>query len=177
LLQINGQRVLSGYAWSDLRSNIPRQRNEEMATMSNAGDWVGRVIDAVNRRDWDTVEAALSDTCSYEANGSPAWRISGREQVLGRFKALLTAFPDQKADVTFLVAEGSKAAFELHINETHTRPLETPFGTFPATGLEIDEVVGYFVELDPEGLAARIGHYYDAAPLTIAIMSASSGGL
>jgi steroid delta-isomerase-like uncharacterized protein len=147
-----------------------------MVTMNNAGDWVGRVIDAVNRRDWDTVEAALSDTCSYEANGSPAWRISGREQVLGRFKALLTAFPDQKADVTFLVAESSKAAFELHIIESHTGPLETPFGTFPPTGMEINEVVGYFVELDSEGLAARIGHYYDAAPLTLAIMSASSGG-
>jgi len=144
--------------------------------MSNAGDWVGRVIAAVNRRDWDTVEAALSDTYCYEANGSPAWRISGREQVLGRFKALLTAFPDQRADVTFLVAENSKVAFELHIAETHTRPLVTPFGTFPATGMKINEVVGYFVELDSEGLAVRIGHYYDAAPLTMAIMSASSGG-
>jgi steroid delta-isomerase-like uncharacterized protein len=144
--------------------------------MTNAGDWVGRVIEAVNRRDWDTVEAALSETCSYEANGSPAWKISGREQVLGRFKALLTAFPDQKADVTFLVAEESKAAFELHIAETHIGPLETPFGTFPATGMEIDEVVGYFVELDSDGLAARIGHYYDAAPLTMAIMSPPPGG-
>jgi steroid delta-isomerase-like uncharacterized protein len=175
-LQINGQPVPSGYAEIDLRSGIPRQRNKEMATMSNAGEWVGRVIDAVNRRDWDTVEAALSDTCSYVANGSPAWRISGREQVLGRFKALLTAFPDQKADVTFLVAESGKAAFELHIIETHTGPLETPFGTFPASGTEINEVVGYFVEFDAEGLAERIGHYYDAAPLTMAIMAASSGG-
>jgi steroid delta-isomerase-like uncharacterized protein len=145
----------------------------EVAMMSGAGEWVGRVIDAVNRRDWNTVEASLSDVCSYEANGSQAWKLSGREQVLGRFKALLTAFPDQKADVTFLVAEGNNAAFELHIVETHTGPLETPFGTFPATSMEIDEIVGYFVELDSEGRATRIGHYYDAAPVTIAIMTGS----
>ncbi len=144
--------------------------------MSNAGDWVGRVIDAVNRRDWETVEAALSDRCSYEANGSPAWNLSGRDQVLKRFQALLTAFPDQKADVKFLVAEDNKAAFELHIRETHTGSLETPFGTFAATGMQIDEIVGYFVELDAEGQATRIGHYYDAAPLTMAIMSRAQDG-
>jgi steroid delta-isomerase-like uncharacterized protein len=143
--------------------------------MGNAGEWVGRVIDAVNRRDWNTVESSLSDACTYGANGSQAWKISGREQVLGRFKALLTAFPDQKADVTFLVADDNKAAFELHIVETQTGPLETPFGTFPATSTEIDEIVGYFVELDDEGRAARIGHYYDAAPLTMAIMTGSQG--
>jgi hypothetical protein len=40
--------------------------------MSSAGDWVGRVFDGMNRRDWGTVEAALSDECSYKANGSPA---------------------------------------------------------------------------------------------------------
>jgi steroid delta-isomerase-like uncharacterized protein len=144
--------------------------------MSKAGDWVGRVIDAVNSRDWETVEAAISVDCSYQANGSPAWNLSGRDQVLGRFKALITAFPDQRADVTFLVAEDSKAAFELHIAETHTGSLETPFGTFAATGMQIDEVVGYFVELDPEGRATRIGHYYDAAPLTMAIMSSAHDG-
>jgi steroid delta-isomerase-like uncharacterized protein len=144
--------------------------------MSNAGEWVGRIVAAVNGRDWDTVEAALSDGCTYEANGSPAWMLSGRDQVLGRFKALITAFPDQTADVTFLVAENSKAAFELHIAEKHTGILETPFGTFPATGLEIDEIVGYFVELDSEGRATRIGHYYDAAPLTMAIMSSAQDG-
>ena len=148
----------------------------EVAVMGSAGEWVGRVIDAVNRRDWNTVEASLSDACTYEANGSQAWKLSGREQVLGRFKALLTAFPDQKADVTFLVAEGNRAAFELHIVETHTGPLETRFGTFPATSTEIDEIVGYFVELDSEGRAARIGHYSDAAPLTMAIMTGSQGG-
>ncbi len=144
--------------------------------MSDAGEWVGRVIEAVNRRDWETVEAALSDGCSYEANGSPTWKLSGRDQVLKRFKALITAFPDQKADATFVVAEEGKAAFELHIAETHTGPLETPFGTFPATGTHIDETVGYFVELDSEGRATRIGHYYDAAPLTMAIMSRAQDG-
>jgi hypothetical protein len=144
--------------------------------MSNAGDWVVRVTDAVNRRDWETVEAALSDRCSYGANGSPAWNLSGRDQVLRRFQALLTAFPNQKADVTFLVAEDNKAAFELHIAETHTEPLETPFGTFAATGMQIDEIVGYFVELDSEGRAISIRHYYDAAPLTMAIMSNAQEG-
>lgn len=139
--------------------------------MRDANEWVGRVIEAVNERDWDVVEAALSDSCTYEANGSPAWKLSGRDQVLGRFKALLAAFPDQKADVRFLVAEARKAAFELHITETHIGPLDTPFGSFPPTGMGVDEVVGYFVELDADGRAARIGHYYDAAPLTMAIMA------
>ena len=144
--------------------------------MSSAGEWVGRVVDAVNTRDWDTVEAALSEDCSYKANGSPAWNLSGRDQVLRRFKALITAFPDQRADVTFLVAENGKAAFELHIAETHTGTLETPFGTFKATGMQIDETVGYFVELNSQRRATRIGHYYDAAPLTMAIMSSAQEG-
>jgi steroid delta-isomerase-like uncharacterized protein len=139
--------------------------------MRDATEWVERVIEAVNKRDWDVVEAALADSCTYEANGSLVWKLSGRDQVLGRFKALLTAFPDQQADVRFLVAEARKAAFELHITETHTGPLDTPFGSFPPTGMDIDEVVGYFVELDADGRAARIGHYYDAAPLTMAIMA------
>jgi predicted ester cyclase len=139
--------------------------------MSDASEWVERVICAVNERDWDVVEEALSYSCTYEANGSPAWNLSGRDHVLGRFKALLAAFPDQKAEVRFLVAESKKAAFELHITETHTGPLDTPFGSFPATGMGIDEVVGYFVELDADGRAAKIGHFYDAAPLTMAIMA------
>jgi hypothetical protein len=93
----------------------------------------------------------LSESCTYEANGLPAWKLSGREEVLGRFKALLAAFPDQKASIKFLVAEEDRAAYELHITETHTDALETPFGTFAATGMAIDEVVGYFVELDQHG--------------------------
>jgi hypothetical protein len=79
-------------------------------------------VDTVNRRDWDTVEAALSDGCSY---GAPWPGLSGGDQVLGRFKALITAFYDQKADVTFLVAANNKAAFELHIAETYGAPRDS----------------------------------------------------
>jgi hypothetical protein len=66
------------------------------------------------------------------------------------------------------------AAAGIHIVENHIGPLATPLGTFPPTGLAIDEVVAYFVLIDPEGKGISIRHYYDAAPLTLAVMSGSA---
>ena len=139
-----------------------------------AVEWLQQVCDALNDRDLEAVAGALSEACSYAANGAPHWNATGRAQVLQRFQSLLTAFPDQRADVINVVGDDAKAAAEIHIVETHTGPLATPLGTFPPTGLAIDEVVAYFVQVDAEGRGMSIRHYYDAAPLTLAVMSGTA---
>jgi steroid delta-isomerase-like uncharacterized protein len=136
-----------------------------------AVEWVQHVCDALNDRDLGAVAEVLADDCSYAANGAPHWNATGSTQVLSRFQSLLTAFPDQRADVINVVGDDTSAAAEIHIVENHTGPLATPLGTFPPTGLAIDEVVAYFVQIDAQGKGISIRHYYDAAPLTLAVMS------
>jgi hypothetical protein len=125
----------------------------------------------MNRRDLDVVDSMVADECTYRANGAAQWNAKGRDAVLARFRSLLTAFPDQHATVTCVVDSGRIAAAEIHLVETHAGPLTTPLGVFAPTGLVVDEVVAYFVELDGQDHATSIRHYYDGAPLTLAIMS------
>lgn len=141
----------------------------------DASEWVQSFEAAMTARDFAGVRALLADDCRYQANGSAFWTLSNPDEIVQRFKAIADACPDQKGQVTFVVAEGRKAAFEVHVKETHTQPMETPMGTVPPTGLQIDEVVAIFVELNTDGLAVRMGHYYDAAPLTLAVMAKTSG--
>ena len=113
----------------------------------------------------------LADKCTYHANGAAHWNATGRDAVLARFGSLLTAFPDQRATVACVVDGGRTAAAEIHLVETNAGPLATPLGVFAPTGLVVDEVVAYFVGLDDQDHATSIRHYYDGAPLTLAIMS------
>ncbi len=129
------------------------------------------MCDALNRRDLDAVSRMLADECTYRANGAAQWNATGRDAVLQRFRSLLTAFPDQRATMTCVVDGGRIAAAEIHLVETHAGPLTTPLGVFAPTGLAVDEVVAYFVELDSHDRAISIRHYYDGAPLTLAILS------
>ena len=112
----------------------------------------------MNARDMDTIRQGLTEDCRYEANGSPLWPLVGREEVVGRFQALLTAFPNQVAEISSLVSDGDQAAAEIHIVETHTGHFSTPFGVIPPTGHEIDEIVAYVIAVDDAGQVTRIGH-------------------
>ncbi len=139
--------------------------------MSTAAEWISTVCDAMNRRDFAALDSMVAEECTYRANGAAQWNATGRDAVLARFRSLLTAFPDQQATMTCVVDGGRIAAAEIHLVETHAGQLTTPLGVFAPTGLLVDEVVAYFVELDEHNHATSIRHYYDGAPLMLAIMS------
>jgi predicted ester cyclase len=143
----------------------------ERANVIDAGALARELLEHYTRRRWDDLAAWLAPNCRYQANGSQQWIIEGRHEIIERWRALDTAFPDHREEIVSLVAEGSSAAFELRIRETHTGDLALPFGNIAATGLQIDEVVAYFVEFDDRQQATRIGHYYDGVPLLMAAMS------
>jgi ketosteroid isomerase-like protein len=56
------------------------------------------------------------------------------QQMLG---AYLAAFPDLRHHVRHSVESGDTIALELEVTGTHTGAMQTPQGTFPATGKKV----------------------------------------
>ncbi len=124
---------------------------------------VRSLFDAFNEGDLDRAVRLVSD--DFELLDVAAGQtFQGPEGCRRWLETFRTAFPDARADLVNLFAEGSRVATEHVGRGTHTGAFVTPSGTIPATGRSIELRFAELFELS-DGKIGRMHAYYDAATM------------
>ena len=114
---------------------------------------------ALATSDWDAYKADLAADCVYEEIASRK-RVTGIDNYLAAIKVWKTAFPDLTATVKKVFESGDTIVAELEWAGTHKGPLETPFGTLPATN-KFGRVGAVLISRAKDGKIAETRHYFD----------------
>jgi steroid delta-isomerase-like uncharacterized protein len=118
---------------------------------------------AYNQKDWNAVRASITPDFIYDEVGTGR-KVQGADQTITLFKEWAEAIPDSKATFDNAIASGNTVAFELTWRGTHSGPLQTPKGSFAATGKKIEIRACAIIELT-NGKAKLQRHYFDMATL------------
>lgn len=106
---------------------------------------------------WDSVKAAITDDVIYE---EPTGRVVGAEAYLAVLQRWRRAFPDVKCTIVGGFASGERVVVEVEWKGTSSGPLETPFGTLPATNQRVT-VKACLVCVIRDGKIREQHHYFD----------------
>ena len=118
---------------------------------------------AYNQKDWNAVRASITPDFIYDEVGTGR-KVQGADQTIALWKGWAEALPDSKATFDNVVASGNTVLLEITWRGTHTGPLQTPKGSFAATGKVIEVRACAVVEL-ADGKAKLQRHYFDMATL------------
>jgi steroid delta-isomerase-like uncharacterized protein len=118
---------------------------------------------AYNQKDWNAVRASITPDFIYDEVGTRR-KVQGADQTITLFQGWAEAIPDSKATVDNAVASGDTVLLELTWRGTHTGPLQTPKGSFAATGKKIEIRSCAVVEL-LNGKPKLQRHYFDMTTL------------
>jgi steroid delta-isomerase-like uncharacterized protein len=118
---------------------------------------------AYNQKDWNAVRAGITQDFTYDEVGTRR-KVQGADQTITLFQGWAEAIPDSKATFDNAVASGNTVLLELTWRGTHKGPLQTPKGSFAATGKQIEIRACAVVEL-VDGKAKVQRHYFDMATL------------
>ena len=102
--------------------------------MSEAKKLCDRVWDAIEGGKLDELVELVDADCDFKMPGAA---FKGGEALRQMLTAYRTAFPDLHHHVRSFVESGDTIALELEVSGTHTGPMQTPQGTFPATGKKV----------------------------------------
>src|SRR6266542_664411 len=91
---------------------------------------------AYNQKDWNAVRAGITQDFIYDEVGTRR-KVQGADQTITLFQGWAEAIPDSKATFDNAVASGNTVLLELTWRGTHKGPLQTPKGSFAATGKQI----------------------------------------
>ena len=118
---------------------------------------------AYNQKDWNAVRAGITQDFVYDEVGTRR-KVQGADQTIALFQGWAEAMPDSKATFDNAVASGDTVVLELTWRGTHSGPLQTPKGSFAATGKKIEVRACAVVEL-ANGKAKLQRHYFDMTTL------------
>jgi steroid delta-isomerase-like uncharacterized protein len=121
------------------------------------------VVEAFNAADWDRFRAVLADGIVYEETGTGR-RVEGAEEYVRLCQGWRQAFPDVTGTIRRVVAEGGTVAEEIAWAGSHQGPLETPGGTIPASGAQVEALGTLWVTVSG-GEASAIRHHLDVMAL------------
>lgn len=96
-----------------------------------------RSVEAFDRGDWDDVRALAGAGYVYEEIGTGR-RYEGIEATITALQEWKSAFPDASGEVMRVVTEGDTTVMEIVWRGTHSGPLQTPAGTVPPTGRQME---------------------------------------
>ena len=137
----------------------------------SASEYPARAEQAFNRRDADGLTALWASDFEYEGPGGE--RSTGRAAAIVRERALWTAFPDIRADLSHHLVAGERLVIEGRMCGTHGGSLRLGSTTVPASGRRIDVTfVALFRFVD--GLVAHERVVYDRADLLVQLGVASA---
>jgi steroid delta-isomerase-like uncharacterized protein len=118
---------------------------------------------AYNQKDWNAVRSSITQDFVYDEVGTRR-KVQGADQTITLFQGWAEAIPDSKASFDNAVASGNTVLLELTWRGTHSGPLQTPNGSFAATGKKIEIRACAVIEL-LNGKAKLQRHYFDMATL------------
>ena len=130
--------------------------------MLDARDVARRSNDAFNAKDWTALAQLLSDHVEYVTPGNTVYRgVDGVRDFAANWWA---AFPDVRASVHRMTAEGSTVVQEGTFTGTHQGVFRTPTGTIPPMGRRLRG--GYVAVLNvDQGRLARPHLVFDRLEL------------
>ena len=114
-------------------------------------------FDALNRRDYQRAAACIAEHCVWESFGSNTQRV-GPAAVVAGLREFVSAFPDWRAELLRLIAQGHCVVVEWNTTGAFEKPFRDrpPNGKrFQRRGCAVAEVV--------DGKIARYRDYYDRA--------------
>lgn len=134
-----------------------------MSTLEQNKAVCHRIADLLNAHDIDAAFALASP--DLIEHSLPPGTPPGPEPVRQFFRAQLAAFPDMRASLGEMIAEGDKVAYRIEVEGTHQGPLMG----IPPTGkrvkwsiINIDRIVDgqlveHWSEMDTMGLMQQLG--------------------
>jgi steroid delta-isomerase-like uncharacterized protein len=118
---------------------------------------------AYNQKDWNAARSSMTQDFTYDEVGTRR-KVQGPDQTITLWQGWAEAFPDSKCTFDSALASGDTAVLELTWRGTHSGPLQTPKGSFAATGKKIEMRACAVVEL-ANGKAKVQRHYFDMTTL------------
>lgn len=104
-------------------------------------DLVRRFVSAGNAKDMDALDEILAENLVRHCQATPEVNVTDREAFKRFLEETAATFPDQRASMDTLVAEGDRVAFYGSFSGTQ----EGPMGPFPPSGKRLDvEMAGQF---------------------------------
>jgi steroid delta-isomerase-like uncharacterized protein len=130
-------------------------------------DVVLRMIDAVNRRDFDALDAVVAPDVQRHCAATPDVSVESLEQFKAFLHQDLAAVPDAKQTVNLIFSDGGMVAAHVTYEGTQTGQM----GPFPPSGrrlripfigllrVEDGKIAEIWVEWDNLGALMQLGHF------------------
>src|ERR1700680_3458377 len=131
--------------------------------MANVIEIAKAGITAYNDKDRSKAKDMLAADAVYDEKGTHR-RIQGPGQIIEAWQGWAKAFPDSKATFVREFASGNTVVLELLWKGVHTRPLQTPSGTIPASNKSIELPACQVVQVDGDKVRS-VSHYFDMLTL------------
>jgi predicted ester cyclase len=103
--------------------------------MANAQEVAARFVEAFNAHDEERIRELNADSGVFEGPGDV--KLDGREATTAYAMSWLNAFGDARISVHNEIVAGDWVVQEFVFEGTHTAPLATPAGEFPATNRQL----------------------------------------
>jgi len=120
---------------------------------------VNRQLEAYAASDWNAYRGNLARDATYEEVAT-AKRVTGIDAYVDAVRHWKLAFPDLKATVKRTFTMGNTIIAEVEWEGTHRGPLDTPFGTLPATGKR-GRVSALLINRIENDKIVETRHYFD----------------
>lgn len=120
---------------------------------------LNRQLEAYAASDWNAYRANLAPDATYEEVAT-AKRVAGVDAYVDAVKHWKIAFPDLKATIKRNFEIGDTIISEVEWTGTHRGPLDTPFGTLPATG-KLGRVSALLISRIENDKVVETRHYFD----------------
>ena len=125
------------------------------------------MIEALNDRDFDTVEALIADDIQRHSSATPGVVVENREQFMAFIHQDLAVCPDAEQEINLILAEGDRVAVHVTYRGTQSGPM----GSFPPSGkrvelpfvgilrVEAGKIAEIWVEWDNLHALSQLGHF------------------
>jgi steroid delta-isomerase-like uncharacterized protein len=132
--------------------------------MADTGKIARAYFDSFNNRTFEKEKNNLVSADSSWTQVPTGETLRGVEGYVRGFQRWITAFPDGKCEIRNVIAGNGWATVEFRGHGTHKGSLESPMGTFAATGRTVDLDFCEVLEIHG-GKITSSRLYYDAASM------------
>jgi predicted ester cyclase len=139
----------------------------KVLTGQERASWYQDCWNLFGAKSWDAFGACYDPAAESDRPGSGQPTLKGRDAIVTDARTFVTAFPDAKGALQFVLVNGNNIASVAVLTGVHTGPLSGPDGkTIPATNKPIGLIQGHLLETDALGSkAVRESWYADSGTM------------
>ncbi len=134
-----------------------------MSTQDNI-NLVKAFFDAINQHDADRAASFVDPSAEWVTALSPSGAARGQDALKQSMLNYWTAFPDNRVEMTNMIATEDWVTVEYIGRGTHNGPFNTPFGQVPPTGRKMETRFCDVYQIK-NGKIAKCDNYFDTAAI------------